>query len=96
MSNVLVITKGTHQGNRMFDPDDISYDEQFFESNIKSLDVFCEKIIEALKETFEDASNFQEEVETIPSQFENKNFAQVDFKFASSRYTVTIVAPKFE
>ena len=43
MSNVLVITKGTHQGNRMFDPDNISYDEQFFESNIKSLNVFCKK-----------------------------------------------------
>ena len=96
MSNVLFITKSTHQGNRMFDPDEIKYAQQIINTNIKTLDVFCEQVIEALKENYENASNFQEEIKTIASQFENNNFAQVDFQFASSTYTVTIVAPKFE
>lgn len=96
MSNVLIIIKGKHQGNRMFDPDDITYDEQFFESNIETLDVFCEEIIKVLKERFENASKFPEEVDSIRSQFETRNFAQVKFNFASSTYNVTIVAPKFE
>ena len=96
MSNVLIITKGKHQGNRMFDSHEITYDEQFFESNIKTLDVFCEEIIKALKERFEKASNFQEEVETIYSKLETKNFAQVKFNFPSSTYYVTIIPPKFE
>lgn len=61
MSNVLIITKGTYHGNRMFDPDDISYNEEFIKTNIKSLDVLCEKLVDALV-SYEDASNFQEEV----------------------------------
>ena len=47
MSHVLIITKGTHQGNRMWDPDDITYHEQYIDTDIKSLDVFCKSLIEA-------------------------------------------------
>ena len=95
MSHVLIITKCTHQGNRMFDPDDITYNEQHINTTIKSLDVFCESLIEAL-EHYEDASNFQEEVKKIKPQFEVDNYAQLKFKYPSSRYELTIVAPKFE
>lgn len=95
MSNVLIITKGTHQGNRMFDPDDISYNEEFIKTNIKSLDVLCEKLVDALV-SYEDASNFQEEVKKIKPQLEINNFAQLQFEYPSSRYKLTIVAPKFK
>ena len=96
MSQTIFITKGKHAGNRMFDPDETTYDQQIIDTEIKTLDVFCREVIEALKNRFKNASNFQEEVETITSQLENNNFAQFDFKFPSSRYTVTIVTPKFE
>jgi hypothetical protein len=95
MSQTLFIIKGTHQGNRMGDPDNITYTEEFVETKIKSLNIFCEKVIDAL-ENFEDASNFQEEVEKIKPQLEVYNFAQLNFEYPSSRYKITIVPPKFE
>lgn len=95
MSQTLFIIKGTHQGNRMCDPNNITYTEDFVETKIKSLDVFCEKMVGAL-ENFEDASNFQEEVEKIKPQLEVYNFAQLNFEYPSSRYHITIVPPKFE
>lgn len=95
MSHVLIITKGTHQGNRMGDPDNITYNEQYISTSIKSLDVFCKSLIEAL-ENYEDASNFQEEVEKLKPQLEVDNYAQLNFEYPSSRYKLTIVPPKFE
>lgn len=95
MSQTLFIIKGTHQGNRIGDPDNITYTEEFVETKIKSLNIFCEKVIDAL-ENFEDASNFQEEVEKIKPQLEVYNFAQLKFEYPSSRYKITIVPPKFE
>ena len=95
MSQTLFIIKGTHQGNRMGDPDNITYTEEFVETKIKSLNIFCEKVIDAL-ENFEDASNFQEEVKKIKPQLEVYNFAQLNFEYPSSRYKITIVPPKFE
>ena len=95
MSQTLFIIKGTHQGNRMCDPDNITYTEDFVETKIKSLDVFCEKMVGAL-ENFEDASNFQEEVEKIKPQLKIDNFAKIEFSYPTSKYDVTIVAPKFE
>lgn len=95
MSHVLIITKGTHQGNRMWDPDNITYNEHHIETNIKSLEVFCEKMVDVL-ENYEDASNFQEEIKKIKPQLEVDNYAQLNFEYPSSRYKLTIVAPKFE
>ena len=79
----------------MFDPDDISYNEEFIKTNIKSLDVLCEKLVDALV-SYEDASNFQEEVNKIKPQLNVNNFAQLQFEYPSSRYKLTIVAPKFK
>lgn len=95
MSNVLVITKGTHQGNRMCDPDDITYHEQHIDTDITDLNIFCYKMVGAL-ENYEDASNFQEEVKKLKPQLETNNYAQLNFEYPSSRYKLTIVAPKFE
>ncbi len=95
MPQTLIITKGLHAGNRMIDPDETTYNEQVIETNIKSLNVFCEKIVDAL-DRFENASNFKEEVEKIESQLKINNFAQLEFNYSFSRYNVTIVTPKFE
>ena len=62
MSQTLIIIQGTHAGNRMIDPNKKTYNEQIIETNIKLLDVFCKKIVDAL-DRFENASNFKEEVE---------------------------------
>lgn len=95
MSKTLVITRGRHPGNRMSDPDNITYNEQVIDTNIASLDSFCKKMVSAL-ENFENASNFKEETETIASQLKTNNFAQLEFKYPFSVYNVTIVSPKFE
>ena len=95
MSKTLVITHGRHPGNRMSDPDNITYDEQIIDTNIKSLESFCKKMVSAL-ENFENASNFKEETKTIESQLKTNNFAQLEFKYPFSVYNVTIVPPKFE
>jgi len=95
MSHVLIIIQGRNPGNRMSDPDNTSYTEQIIETNIKLLDIFCEKIVGAL-ENFEDASNFQEEIEKIKPQLKIDNFAKIEFNYPTSKYDVTIVAPKFE
>lgn len=96
MSQTIFITKGIHAGNRMFDPDKTTYDQQIINTSIQTLDAFCEEVIEALTYRFEKASNFQKEIETTTSQFESNNFAQFKFQFSSSTYTVTVVAPKFK
>lgn len=96
MSQTIFITKGLHAGNKMFDPNKTTYDQQIINTSIQTLDAFCEEVIEALTYRFEKASNFQKEVETTTSQFENNNFAQFKFNFPTSTYTVTVVAPKFE
>ena len=95
MSQTLIITRGRYPGNRMIDPDETTYNEQIIDTNIKSLDSFCKKIVDAL-ERFENASNFQEETKTIASQLKINNFAQLEFEYPFSRYNVTIVTPKFE
>ena len=95
MPQTLIIIKGLHAGKRMIDPDETTYNEQVIETNIKSLDVFCKKIVDAL-DRFENASNFKEEVEKIESQLKINNFAQLEFNYSFSRYNVTIVTPKFE
>ena len=89
MTQTLFIIKGTHQGNRMGDPDNITYSEEFAETKTKSLNVFCEKMVDVL-------ANFQEEIEKIKPQLEVENFAQITFEYPSSRYHITIVPPKFE
>lgn len=40
MPQTLFIIKGTHQGNRMGDPDNITYSEEFAETKTKSLNIF--------------------------------------------------------
>lgn len=95
MPQTLIIIKGLYAGNRMIDPDETTYNEQIIETNIKSLDVFCKKIVNAL-DRFENASNFHEEVGKIEPQLKINNFAQLEFNYSFSRYNVTIVAPKFE
>ena len=95
MSQTLIIIQGTHAGNRMIDPNKKTYNEQIIETNIKSLDVFCKKIVDAL-DRFENASNFKEEVEKIEPQLKINNFAKLEFNYPFSEYNVTIVAPKFE
>lgn len=96
MSQTLFITKGLHAGNKMFDPNETPYEQQIINTSIQTLDTFCKEVIEALTYRFEKASNFQKEVETTASQFENNNFAQFKFNFPTSTCTVTVVAPKFE
>ena len=95
MPQTLFIIKGTHQGNRMGDPDNITYSEEFAETKTKSLNIFCEKMVDVLVH-FKDSSNFQEEIEKIKPQLEVENFAQITFEYPSSRYKITIVPPKFE
>lgn len=95
MSQTLIIIQGTHAGNRMIDPNKKTYNEQIIETNIKSLDVFCKKIVDAL-DRFENASNFKEEVEKIEPQLKINNFAKLEFTYPFSEYNVTIVVPKFE
>lgn len=95
MPQTLIIIKGLHAGNRMIDPDETTYNEQIIETNIKLLDVFCKKIVDAL-DRFENASNFKEEVDEIEPQLKVNNFAQLEFDYPFSEYNVTIVAPKFE
>lgn len=95
MSHVLIIIQGRHPGNRMSDPDNTSYTEQIIETNIKLLDIFCEKIGYAL-DRFENASNFEEEIKKIKPQLKIDNFAKIEFSYPTSKYDVTIVAPKFE
>lgn len=95
MSQTLIIIQGTHAGNRMIDPNKKTYNEQIIETNIKSLDVFCKKIVDAL-DRFENALNFKEEVEKIKPQLKINNFAKLEFTYPFSEYNVTIVVPKFE
>lgn len=95
MTQTLFIIKGTHQGNRMGDSDTITYTEEFAETKTKSLNGFCEKMVDVLV-NFKDSSNFQEEIEKIKHQLKVKNFAQIKFEYPSSRYHITIVPPKFE
>lgn len=45
MSQTLFITKGLHAGNRMFDPDETTYDQQIINTSIQTLDTFCEEVI---------------------------------------------------
>lgn len=45
MPQTLIIIKGLHAGSRMIDPDETTYNEQIIETNIKSLDVFCKKLL---------------------------------------------------
>lgn len=96
MSQTIFITKELHAENKMFDPNKTTYNQQIINTSIQTLDAFCEEVIEALTYRFEKASNFQKEVETTTSQFENNNFAQFKFNFPTSTYTVTVVAPKFK
>lgn len=95
MPQTLIIIKGLYVGNRMIYPDETTYNEQILETNIKSLDIFCKKIIDDL-DRFKNASNFHEEIEKIEPQLKINNFAQLEFNYSFSRYNVTIVAPKFE
>ena len=89
ISHTLILVKGTHPGNRMCDPNYTSYNEYTFYTENETLDSFCKKIIN-------EATNFQEEVETISTQLKSENFAQLRFNKIGSTYDVTIVAPKFE
>ena len=96
ISHTLILVKGTHPGNRMCDPNYTSYNEYTFYTENETLDSFCRKIIIQLKKLFNEATNFQEEIETISTQLKSENFAQLRFNKISSTYNVTIVAPKFE
>lgn len=95
MSKSLIIVKAVHQGNTMFNRDTTSCYQQIFYTKQETLDSFCEKVIDKLKE-FNDSSNFKKEVAKISNQLENTNFAQIRFDYPNSIYDVTIVAPKFE
>lgn len=72
-----------------------SYDEQVIDNTQKSLDAYCNNLSQLL-EQFKYATNFDNEIEKIPSQLEVNNFAQVTFKEPLVEHYVTIVAPKFE
>ena len=96
ISHALIIVKGTHQGNRMCDPNNTSYNEYTFYTENETLNSFCKKIIIQLTKLFNNTTNFQEEIETISTQLKTENFAKLTFKGISSTYYVTVVAPKFE
>ena len=94
MKKILIISHGEHQGNMMYSPNNTTYEEEIMFTDAESLEEFCEILVNAF-ENFDDALNYQTEIKKIAPQFENNNFAQIRFRYPSSIYNITIIAPKF-